>query len=231
MNHGYNTHYITVVDSITYFWSAFIISRINGRFSVAQTFVNEDRPPSHDGLAWPSKFRYGIRSIFKMTKDFLLYLFSSGFTLCVLMKACGSMLHGGQDVLNVGLSLVEGDEKETIKRVGILYSCGGLGCLIGPILSNTFTKSSYPSTIQLASIGAFAIIFPGWFGIGSAPSFELICFFSLIRSMGDSIVWMNSTLLLQVCTHCFYSYALNNPFVSFCQYIFSLSNSISQYDF
>ena len=102
-------------------------------------------------------------------------------------------------MLNASFSLVEGDEAETSRRMGIIFSCAGFGCFIGPFLSNaTIIRGDKPHTLQLACIGAFLFLVTGWLGIANAPSFEVICAFTILRCIGEAIIWMNATLLLQV---------------------------------
>ncbi len=140
-----------------------------------------------------------LKSFLNMSKDFAVYLWTSGFALCAFLKACGTATWGTNDVLNASFSLVEGDESETSRRMGVIFSCAGLGCLIGPFLSNaTIAKGDQPHTLQLACIGAFLFLVMGWLGIANAPSFKIICAFTIVRCMGESIIWMNATLLLQV---------------------------------
>lgn len=84
-------------------------------------------------------------------------------------------------------------------------SCIGIGCLIGPIVANsTFVDGNKPYTMQIACIAAMAFMSIGWFGIANATSFNVICAFTAFRTMGSALIWLNSTLLLQVsCNTCF----------------------------
>jgi hypothetical protein len=82
----------------------------------------------------------------------------------------------------------------------VLFTVAILGCFIGPFISNsTITKGDQPHTMRLASIlGDFLFLVVGWFGIASVPNFEAICGFTIVRCIGEAIIWMNATLLLQV---------------------------------
>ena len=102
-------------------------------------------------------------------------------------------------MLNASFSFVEGDESETSRRMGIIYSCVGFGCLIGPFLANaTVARGDRPDTLQLSCIGAFLFLVVGWLGIANAPNFKVICAFTVLRCIREAIIWMNATLLLQV---------------------------------
>jgi hypothetical protein len=197
---------------MTFIISAYIMSKVQGTFSVVQNFNSEiksesvrdddDDKKKKFAKIWSTLVRaaHGIETFINMTKDFVVYLMSSGFALCAFMKACGTMTWGTADVLNASFSFVEGDEEETSRRMGIIFSCAGFGCLIGPFISNTtITRGDQPNTLQLACIGAFIFLVTGWLGIANAPNFEVICAFTVLRCIGEAIIWMNATLLLQVC--------------------------------
>lgn len=135
----------------------------------------------------------------QMTTETILYLRHCGFGILILMKASGALVWGSADVLNILYAQVEGNEVKTSQRIGDMYSCIGIGCLLGPIIANAlFVDGKRPITMQIACIGAFAITSLGWFLVANAPTFKMVCLFTIIRTMGSSIIWFNATLLLQV---------------------------------
>jgi len=40
----------------------------------------------------------------------------------------------------------------------------------------------------------------GWFGVANAPTFQVLCYFTSLRTIGSALIWQNSTLLLQTLT-------------------------------
>ena len=200
------------MDSLTYGISALVMMKVNGSFLVTTATDNNingenitDQPNEGEKNKFcnaidstMSSIINGIKSFCIMSKDFILYLLSSGFALCAFMKASGSLTWGAQDILYVDFTFVKDDESESSTRLGIIYSCAGLGCLIGPFLSNLFVRGDKPHTIQLACICAFIFIIIGYMGTAIAPNFLTICLFTGIRGLGDSIIFMNATLLLTV---------------------------------
>jgi len=53
-------------------------------------------------------------------------------------------------------------------------------------------------TLQLSVIVAQLMMAMGWFGIAcNSSSFQMICIFTSVRTLGSAIIWINSTLLLQ----------------------------------
>lgn len=198
------------IDSITYLVSAIIMLQIHGSFTVKQGIDEDDIDQLHECerinccqviMSKVSSVGYGIKSSLLMSRDFIIYILSSGFALCALFKACATFTFGGQDVLNAAFTLVDGDEEETSRRLGIIFSCTGFGSLISPFMSNMFTQGNQPKSIQLACIGSFVFLAGGFFGIGASPNFTAICFFTTIRAMGEAIIWMNATMLLQTLTN------------------------------
>ena len=83
--------------------------------------------------------------------------------------------------------------------MGDVFSCIGVGCLLGPlVVNNTIVKAGRPETMQRACIIGLGIASCGWLGIAHSNGFSLFCFFTVIRAFGSAIIWVDSTLLLQV---------------------------------
>ena len=180
------------------------MSRVDGIFLVTYEQIQDGRGEDEKQKIRPKLMSMltctwdSVQNAVLMAKEFVVYLLTSSFTLCALMKACGALTWGPQDILNPAFCLVEGDEVRTSERVGLIYTCAGIGSIIGPFLANKTTKAEQPDTLQKACIGSFIFLIIGWLGIAISHNFASICFFTMIRSIGNSIVWMNATLLLQV---------------------------------
>ncbi|KAI2508533.1 Transmembrane secretion effector [Fragilaria crotonensis] len=111
------------------------------------------------------------------------------------MKASVALIYGAADVLNV--SFAERGEGDPSVKLGILFAMTGVGCLVGPLLSDCFTSMSDVKSLQLASIWSIAFGTLGCLGVGFFPSFVFNCLFSMLRSGGFSAAWINSSVLLQ----------------------------------
>ncbi len=202
-------------DSFTYFLSVFLVQRgIVGTFkvknpskdhtmeSIFETKVDFD---SEKKKTISRRARESISRCFEPlclclhpVKQLFSYLFTCGFGLLVLMQASGAMTWGSEDVLNILISKVPGDEDESSRRLGMLVSYQGLGSFIGPLLVNgLLVDGRKPYTIQTSCIACFFFIIFGWIGIAHSPIFGLMCFFTFFRCLGGSAIWLNSTLLLQ----------------------------------
>lgn len=183
-----------VIDTATYILSAVVMSNVRGSFCVSDDSksISETKKPLllTTRIASFSSFS---RKIVELTK----YLFSCGFGPLVFLKSSGALTWGASDVLNVSISHIDGDEVASSKRLGMMYSSVGLGCIIGPILSNCFTDIKKPETLQLACIVAISFLISGWLGLANVNNFTAICMFCSIRTIGSSIIWINSSLLLQ----------------------------------
>lgn len=158
-----------MINSATYFTSVMLAYNMRGCFLVA-TRENEvpkefhDKDSSRKSLSsrLRSRFRRFIQPIWNicaMIKELFIFLWNCGFGLLVLMKASGTVTWGSEDILNVLFSQVPDDEVESSRRLGMIYSSQGLGCLIGPILASTFIiDARKPQTMQLACISGLAFV-------------------------------------------------------------------------
>ena len=183
------------------------MSSVEGSFKAVQ---NEDNHDSYNMKEVETKktsilkhnflkFVAPIQTFCKMSKETFTYLFNSGFGLVIFLKASGTITWGAEDILTEAYAHIDGDEAETSRRIGDIYSSIGLGCVFGPIIANSFVvDGSKPVTVQKACIMSFAVLVIGWAGIAKAQNFGMICAFTILRSCGSAVIWVNSSLILQV---------------------------------
>jgi MFS family permease len=126
------------------------------------------------------------------------YLSTCSFAMFVILKSSGAVVMGGADVLNVQLSHRAEDEARDSTRLGILLAMFGLGFLIGPLVSDRFVSMKQPHRILCACVISFALLSIGYIGMGMSTSFHCVCISTVVRGSGSSVLWINSTLLLQV---------------------------------
>eukprot|EP00591_Stephanopyxis_turris_P011260 CAMPEP_0195528772 /NCGR_PEP_ID=MMETSP0794_2-20130614/31065_1 /TAXON_ID=515487 /ORGANISM="Stephanopyxis turris, Strain CCMP 815" /LENGTH=419 /DNA_ID=CAMNT_0040659961 /DNA_START=113 /DNA_END=1372 /DNA_ORIENTATION=+ len=195
-----------ILDSFSYCVSALLMWNVWGKFNVAAGEAPIEKELENVGFSICETtttifslfllFKPILKFLFKML-ELVKYVWVCSFGILLVMKSSGSFTWGAADVVNVSFTQVEGDEKASSERLGLLYSSVGLGCLLGPLVANYFTDIKEPETLQLACILALALMVVGWFGIALVGSFHWICFFTSVRSFGSAIIWINSTLLLQ----------------------------------
>lgn len=184
MLHAFSHAHLPVIDGATYLLSAAMLWMINGNF-------NASDPERKAAESICDQFR-------GMTIDGARYLSSSFFGALILLKASAGLSYGACDVLNVVISEHDGDLEDSSKKLGILFSMVGVGCLIGPILTEPIVDLNRPATAQLVCLIAFVVSTVGHIGWSiKGLSFWYMSAFALIRSAGSSINWINSTLLLQ----------------------------------
>ena len=202
-------------DSVTYVISAGVLMFLRGNYKVtagnedgndgSSTLLTTDDPSakikdrSIRGLLVNIMIR-PIGTFLRMTRAVWVYLWKSGFGLVVFLKTSGAIIWGPTDVLNAEYALVPGDEKQTSERLGIIFSCLGLGCLLGPVCANFITDPDRPATLQLVCVGSLAFMMSGWIGFSQTSTFSIVCIFTSLRAFGSSIIWVNSSLLLQTLT-------------------------------
>jgi hypothetical protein len=80
--------------------------------------------------------------------------------------------------------------------IGILYAARGIGTAIGPITMRRISGETRQN-MQTAIGTAFLIGGIGYMAFGSATSFALAIIVLMFAHAGGSILWVNSTVLLQ----------------------------------
>ena len=176
------------IDSISYFVSALLIYNIQGDSFVAKPEEPKTSSKSNDGFI-------------SRTREGFTYIKSKPWGAFVFLKFCAALIYGAGDVLNVSFSErgPDGslDMDGSSERLGMLFGAVGFGCFLGPVLVDRFTRMDRAQTIERACIFSFAAMTVGCYGLSSVGSFAWVCLFTSIRSAGSSIVWIQSSLLLQ----------------------------------
>eukprot|EP00934_Nitzschia_sp_Nitz4_P007496 Nitzschia sp. Nitz4//scaffold66_size103028//80219//81667//NITZ4_004509-RA/size103028-processed-gene-0.13-mRNA-1//1//CDS//3329556383//7486//frame0 len=175
-----------IIDGFTYLLSAICLWLVEGSYQVTEAEYMEH-------LSLWENFR-------GMAVDGVKYLWSSYFGALVLLKGTSALAYGACDVLMVALAEEAGesiDERSNGRRIGILFSLVGLGCLIGPLLADPYIHAERPQTVQVSCVLAFGISAFGYLGWAQFQNFGLVCLFALIRAAGSSNIWIHSTILLQ----------------------------------
>jgi MFS family permease len=89
-------------------------------------------------------------------------------------------------------------QEEQSKKLGILFLSVGLGCLIGPILFEPFTRMDKPRTVLRACVLSFIFQAVGCFAMGYFRPFGFTIISTIVRSAGSSVLWIDSQVLLQL---------------------------------
>ena len=188
------------IDSVTYVLSGLIMSKVEGTFLPNNLQKHDDTNgrENYSYLIKGIKACLPVKRFGRMTLELFNYLNGCGFGALVIMKASGCLTWGASDVLRLSLAKVSGNEAETSRRMGMLYAAGGIGSLSGLFLANAIVDSKRPSTLQRCCISAFPLLVIGWLGISNAPSFTWVCIFTSVKAIGVGIIWIYSTLILQV---------------------------------
>ena len=163
-------------------------------YLVGGTWNVADSNNSEDGKTFVSVWA----QIKGMTVGGFHYLRNSFFGPLVLLKASGGIIYGAADVLSVSFSEPNGmNDKNSPIRLGMLFACVGVGCALGPLIADAWTDMKQPTSLQKACIVALALSGVGFFGVALFDPFWSICLFTLVRTAGASVNWIDSSLLLQ----------------------------------
>ncbi|MEK6222508.1 MAG: MFS transporter [Chloroflexota bacterium] len=82
--------------------------------------------------------------------------------------------------------------------LGIFYTAAGIGAIIGPLIANNFVEDAKRRKLYAAVMFGFIFIFFGWTVIGMTQSLWVISLAIIIRTMGGSVNWMYSSVLIQL---------------------------------
>merc|ERR1712232_397040 len=114
----------------------------------------------------------------------------------------GSELHG--DIMNNDTNstydgdILYDDVTKSSAKLGYIFAAVGIGCFIGPLLSEPFVSLEKPYTLQISCILSIGTASIGCIGMGLfSTSFNAVLFFTIVRSAGAAINWVNSGLLIQ----------------------------------
>jgi len=119
---------------------------------------------------------------------------------CALLKGSSSLIYGAVDVLNVSFSErgSELDPSRTSLKLGSLFACVGVGCILGSIITDALSDLSRPRMIARLCVASFACLSVAMFWMAATPdNFESLCLSTVVRAIGSAVIWINSSLLIQ----------------------------------
>ncbi|GMH97879.1 hypothetical protein TrVE_jg8324 [Triparma verrucosa] len=125
----------------------------------------------------------------------------------VFLKSFGCVLWGSADLLNVVFA--KGDEFD----LGCIFASVGLGCLGGPLImdkvriwyKNNGNGNDNKSFREIkfmvwSSVFAIAVVATSFLGMSLNSDLTSVLFFTVFRSSGSAILWVYSSVLLQLLT-------------------------------
>jgi MFS family permease len=179
---GRNVCYL--LDSLSFFASAFFISRIPNRFATAR---GRGEPLIRE-----------LTSVFVEIGNGLKYIRSRPAVMTAMLVKTAWGLGGGVILL---LSIFG----QTIfplmgsgaAGIGALYAARGIGAGLGPIIARRLAGEKAAALRGSIAVGFFLCCF-FYIGFGQAPNFPLAAFALIIAHMGGSVLWVFSTVLLQL---------------------------------
>ncbi len=174
-----------VVDSISFFFSAFFISHIQ--------YTHKLEKPTE-----PIGARKQIGTAFRQYVDGLKYLkdHKDIFAITLHKSAISLLANGAFQVLQVTLAqqvFVMGENGGT--SLGLFYAFAGIGTGVGPILARVFTGDR-DRPLRNALTISYIIGVLGLALTAPLASFALVLLGTFIRSLGGGINWTFSTQLL-----------------------------------
>lgn len=178
----FGTRIALIVDALTFVLSAILVT----------TIVIPAVPRSELGQAMREKTERAQRT------------FADGIRFLRRQPAIAAALFvkSAQSLTNVdALLIIYGTQvfvrgNQGITSMAILWAAFGFGAVLGPIITNRFSDDSVKTLRRLIGLG-FALIALGWLLWGISPSLELLVLAVVVRSMGGSVNWTYSSVILQ----------------------------------
>ena len=201
-----------VVDSISFFLSAFFISRI----------VYVHQPPM---TTETDKGKSQLSAAFHQYVDGLSYLkdHKDIFAITLHKSALSLFANGAFQVIMVALAervFVIGENGST--SLGLLYAVAGIGTGVGPILARVFT-GDHDNRLRIALTLSYGLGVIGLMMTAPLAGFALVLLGTFIRSLGGGINWtFSSQLLLEWVPDKVRGRVFSSEFA-----MFTLSNAIS----
>ena len=174
-----------LVDSATYVVSALLLTCVGGDWSVVV--------PKQTNHAMTAPL---LESPWSMVVSGWTYVRASAWGPLVLLKF--SVMWLTMDVLIVDFA--HRVPEDAPMRLGALFGAVGVGCLIGPPVADQFTSLQRPGTVQVAAVAALGLstMSCGLLSLGLLGNpLWLLCCFTVLRSCGVAILWIQASLLLQ----------------------------------
>lgn len=114
-------------------------------------------------------------------------------------KMTGGFVWAPADVLNFKFSeqrKFQIDEDQSLS-LGLFYACIGVGCLVGPLIFNRFVGVGRKALLDsiIASLGILVLGYACW---AAAQDAWLVSAGNALRAAGSAIIWIRSTVLLQL---------------------------------
>jgi MFS family permease len=179
---GFGTTAALVIDAFSFLVSALFITLIRPR-----------------RISGPVEHHHHAKSELGFVDGLRYVAQHPGMIGVLLIKAGGSI--GSLDALMTifATRLLFNTAQEGTQALGILYSAFGIGALLGPIFINRANDGSI-SRMRRLIIVAYALISTGWFFFSGAPTLALMTVAILIKSMGSSVYWTYSSVIIQKTT-------------------------------
>ena len=169
-------------NSLAYLSSAFLLSRVRGKFSEERAKVTFS-----DGMKeCLTDFREGL-AYARGNPRVISLLFLKGFW------GLGTGIFALLTVMPMQIF------KAGTQGVSVLFGARGVGAFCGPFLAQFCAPGNFPLRAHLAALG---ILLTGlfWAGFGGAPSIWLAALLVVAGSASSGLVWVLSTSLLQQIT-------------------------------
>ena len=178
----FGTQTALVIDALTFLVSAGIV----------MTLAVPETPRSEIGMAKRAVTEKSKRTFM----DGIRYLLKHPQTAAAIFVKSGQSITNTDTLLIIYGTQVFVLGDQGIVSMAILWAAFGIGAVLGPVIANRFSDDTSAVLRRLIIVG-FAVMAFSWLLWGLAPSLELLLLAVVLRSMGTSINWTYSSVLIQ----------------------------------
>ena len=177
--------------------------------SITKNVVDDNDDDTSTGISRSSNEDQQSKKTISATPPTLWMLYLEGIAFAiqnpilgsyVLLKGSMAIAFGAADVLNVRFS-ARGNANNaslTSLKLGAVFGCVGLGCILGSVVTDTGTSLSRPLGLARVCLLGFVCNALGFYLLSLFPdNFDMVLISVIIRTCGCSTSWITSSLLLQ----------------------------------
>ncbi len=176
-----------VINAVSFFASAFFIAR-----------TDYDATPAAPGAgAAAGGGLAAMAGVVELAEGFRYIRRNAHVAALMLVKAGWGLAGGVLLLLTIFGQRVFPVHGSTAAGIGVLYAARGVGAGLGPIALR-WILGQHPQTLRRAIGPAFFMVAIFYAALGAAPTLPLAALCVLLAHVGGSILWVFSTVLLQM---------------------------------
>jgi hypothetical protein len=185
------------MDGLTFAASAWLMYKVGSKWK-----LKDSAAESRKGAKAGAEEEVVVQSQTEKMLGGVRYLKGNGkqWAPLVFFKAYGCILWGSADLCNVVFA--DGNDFS----LGFIFAAVGVGCLMGPVMADKILSRNQgeksgevePRKMVWSCYVAVCIVAVSFLGMGMSRKLGWVVFWTLLRSAGSAVLWVYSSVLLQI---------------------------------